>query len=196
MRKFLYHIFREADTGDNAGTNKPDTSKPDSSQLTTEQIASIVAAVEARQQRAGNAAAKAIAEQYGMSAEEMTALLKTEQKKQADKIPEAAQKQIDEANAKLQAYQLTAEVTKLGNAMGLVDADVAMTLLDRTKLSYKDGKYDGVQAALDALKESKPYLFKTKTEEKGGAWGQQRKGGAPGNETTARDEMRKMMFGK
>ena len=47
---------------------------------------------------------------------------------------------------------------------------------------------------LEALKTAKSYLFSE--QKKGGAWGMQRSGGAPGNEKTARDEMREQMFGK
>lgn len=141
-------------------------------------VAAVVAAMEARQQRAGDAVIKSMAEQYGMTPDEVKALLKAEQDKKKGQIPPEAQAQIDAANAKVQKIQLTAEVTKLGTAMGLVDVDVALTLMDQKKVVYKDdGTIEGVQDALDSLQKAKPYLFKE--QQKGGSWGQERKGGAP-----------------
>lgn len=147
-------------------------------QSTEQIVAAVVAAIEARQQRAGDAVIKSMAEQYGMTADELKALAKAEQDKKKGQLSPEAQAQVDAANAKVQKMQLSAEVTKLGTAMGLVDQDVAMQLMDSKLIVYKDdGSIEGVQKALDALKESKPYLFRQ--EQKGGAWGQNRQGGAP-----------------
>lgn len=170
----------DGDNGGNGGQNGAQGASGAQSGQSTEQIvAAVVAAIEARQQRAGDAVIKSMAEQYGMTVDELKALAKAEQDKKKGQIPPEAQAQIDAANAKVQKIQLTAEVVKLGAAMGLVDADVALTLMDSKKVVYKDdGTIDGVQDALDELKTAKPYLFK---QEQKGSWGQGRQGGAPGN---------------
>lgn len=183
MRKYFLpyfpRFFRSPDDGgagaDNAG--QQGGAGAQGGQSTEQIVAAVLTAVEARQKRAGDSVIKSMAEQYGMTTDEVNALLKAEQDKKRKELPAEVKAQIDAANAKVQKIQLTAEVTKLGAAMGLVDADVAMSLLDSSKISYNDdGAIDGVQSALDALKESKPYLFKI--EQKGG-WGQGRQGGAP-----------------
>lgn len=162
-------------------------------QSTDQIVAAVVAAMEARQQRAGDAVIKSMAEQYGMTTDEVKTLLKAEQDKKKGQLSPEAQAQVDAANARAQKMLLTAEVTKLGTDMGLVDVDVALSLLDQEKISYKDdGTVEGVQSALDALKEKKAYLFQA---QKQGSWGHGRQGGAPDNHDDARSEMRKAIFG-
>lgn len=198
MRRYLPYFsrfFRSPDDGgagaDNAGQQGQQGGAGAQGGQSTEQIvAAVLAAVEARQKRAGDSVIKSMAEQYGMTADEVNALLKAEQEKKKGQLPADVQAKIDEANAKVRKIQLSAEVAKLGATMGLVDTDVAMSLLDVKKVTYKDdGTIEGVQDALDALKESKPYLFQQ--EQKGGAWGQQRKGGAPdkGKPSTLKDAL-------
>lgn len=162
---------------------------------TVEQIvAAAMAAVEARQQRAGNSAIKSMAEQYGMSAEELTGLLDKAKAEKAKQLPPDVQKQLDDAKAQLDAYKINAEAAKIGADLGIVDVDVALTLIDKSKVKINDNGVTGLKEELEALKTAKPYLFSE--QKKGGAWGMQRSGGAPGNEKTARDEMREAMFGK
>lgn len=199
-RNFLpwFSVFFAPDGGDggnggadpqNPAQNGPQGASGAQGGQSTEQIvAAVLAAVEARQQRVGDAVIKSMAEQYGMTTDEVKTLLKAEQDKKKNELPAEVKAQIDAANAKVQKIQLTAEVTKLGASMGLVDADVALTLMDQTKIVYKDdGSIEGVQAAMDALKTAKPYLFKQ--EQKGG-WGQNRQGGAPDNKPgTLRDAL-------
>ena len=178
-------FFSPDDGGGNAGAQGGQNGAQGASgaqggQSTEQIVAAVVAAIEARQQRAGDAVIKSMADQYGMTVDELKALAKAEQDKKKGQIPPEAQAQIDAANAKVQKIQLTAEVVKLGAAMGLVDADVALTLMDQKKITFKeDGTVDGVQSALDALKETKPYLFGKKEQQ--GSWGQNRQGGAPGD---------------
>jgi hypothetical protein len=74
-----------------------------------------------------------------------------------------------------------------------VDADVAVTLMDKTKIKVgDDGAVTGAKEALEALKESKPYLFGTPAPK-----AQALKQGAPAaGEKTARDEIKEATFGK
>lgn len=180
---------------DGAGNGAQGVSGGTGGNLTAEQIASIVAAVEARQQRAGNAAMKSIADQYGMTPDEVGAILKQRQDENAKKLSPEAKAQVDAANAKVQTLMLSTEIAKLGASMGLVDADVAMQLIDKTKITYKDDKVEGVKEQLEALKSSKAYLFTGSGNgggNQGGSWGQQRQGGAPGagGPTSLRDALR------
>lgn len=162
---------------------------------TVEQIvAAAMAAVEARQQRAGNSAIKSMAEQYGMSAEELTGLLDKAKAEKAKQLPPDVQKQLDDAKAQLDAYKINAEAAKIGAELGIVDVDVALTLINKEKVKITDKGVTGLKEELEALKTAKPYLFSE--QKKGGAWGMQRNGGAPGNEKTVRDELREAMFGK
>lgn len=199
MRRYLPYysrFFRSPDDGAGAGDadkggqqGQQGGAGAQGGQSTEQIVAAVLAAVEARQKRAGDSVIKSMAEQYGMTTDEVNALLKAEQEKKKGQLPAEAQAKIDEANAKVRKIQLSAEVVKLGAAMGLVDTDVALTLMDAKKVNYKDdGTIEGVQDALDALKESKPYLFQ---QEQKGAWGQQRKGGAPdkGKPSTLKDAL-------
>lgn len=164
------------------------------SQTVEQIVAAAMAAVEARQQRAGNSAIKSMAEQYGMSAEELTGLLDKAKAEKAKQLPPDVQKQLDDAKAQLDAYKINAEAAKIGAELGLVDVEVALTLINKEKVKITDKGVTGLKEELEALKTAKPYLFSE--QKKGGAWGMQRSGGAPGSEKTVRDELREAMFGK
>lgn len=141
--------------------------------------AAVLKAVGDRTSRAETGVVKSMAEQYGMTEDALKAVLDKHKAEQAAKLPETAQKQIDAAKAELQKYKLAAEVTKEGAALGLLDADVAMTLLgeDATKANDK-GEFTGLKAALEKLKETKPYLFGAT--QKPGAMAQRVSGGTAG----------------
>lgn len=150
--------------------------------------------LDTRTQRAEKNAMASIAQQYGMTENEVTALMEEAKKKRATQLPADAQKQIDEANAKLAKYQLSAEIAKEGAALGLLDADVAMQLLpsDAIKTNNK-GELTGVKEALEKLKTDKPYLFGTS---KPTAMAQKVTGAPAGNEPSAKDEIRDIMYPK
>jgi hypothetical protein len=52
--------------------------------------------------------------------------------------------------------------TKLSGA-GVIDLDGALKLVDRSKIDVTDNGVDGVEAAIEALKTDKPYLFNAQT---------------------------------
>ena len=141
--------------------------------------AAVLKAVGDRTSRAETGVVKSMAEQYGMTEDALKAVLDKHKADQAAKLPEAAQKQIDAAKAELQKYKLAAEVAKEGAALGLLDPEVAMSLLgeDATKTNDK-GEFTGLKAALEKLKETKPYLFGAT--QKPGAMAQRVSGAAPG----------------
>lgn len=129
-------------------------------QPNAEQIAnSIVAAIEARSKRTENGIVKSYAEQYGMTEAEITQILDSAKKqKAAQPTPEqqaAMDKRLDMANGRL----ISAEIKAVGGNLGLLDADAASALMDKSKVKVKDdGTVEGVKEALEALKKNKPYL--------------------------------------
>lgn len=127
---------------------------------------SLMAAIENRTSRAERSVAHSFAEQYGMTEDEVKNILAAEKSKRAAQLPPEVQAQIDAANKLV----VSAEIKSLGAAMGLVDADAAMALLDMSGVKLEDGKVSGAQEALDALKTAKPYLFGATQPRK--AWGQ------------------------
>ena len=86
------------------------------------------------------------------------------------------EKQLAEAQAKAQEAEkranerlVRAEVISLATDMGLVDADAALALMDRTDVTVKDdGTVDGVKEALEALVAAKPWLKKEQKTTVGG----------------------------
>lgn len=156
----------------------------------------VLQAIEARNQRTERSIVKSMAEQHGLTEDELTAILGKAREDKAKQIAPEAQKQIDEANRRVEGILLAAEVRSLGAAMGLVDADAALTLMDRAGVKIEGDNVTGVQAALDKLREGKPWLFGGAAAPAAqGAWGQQH-GKAPRKEPTARDELRAALFGK
>lgn len=122
--------------------------------------AALIAALDARTQRAERGVAKSFAEQYGMTDAEIGAILEKAKAEKAKAIPADVQERIDAREKAINDRIIAAEIKAKGAAMGLVDADVALQLIDRKDI--KIGENDavtGVDEALEALQESKPYLF-------------------------------------
>ena len=137
-------------------------------------VSALMSALENRQQRLERSVTRDMATQYGMTEEELTTLLNSHRAEKAKQLSPEAQQQIDAANARVQALMLQNEVTRLGASMGLIDAEAAITLMDRTKIKTENNAITGVQEALDALKTSKPYLFGAAVQQQPAqAWGQQ-----------------------
>lgn len=88
---------------------------------------------------------------------------KTELQKAQDAVAKAKADQtatLQTANQRLIKAEVTLKVAELG----LVDADAAYALMDRTHVSVADdGKVSGVDEALKALLAAKPYLKKGDT---------------------------------
>lgn len=140
-------------------------------------VQTLINAVENRTQRAETSVIKSIANQYGMSEAEVSALLSKARDEKAKALPEDVQKRIDEANERVNGKLIAAEVKALGTAMGLLDADIALMMLDRTGVKVDEqGNVTGVQEALDALKTAKPVLFGSAQQT--AAWGQKQGGTA------------------
>lgn len=150
-------------------------------------------ALNTRTDRAERSVARSFAEQYGMTESEVTALLEKAKADKAKAIPPEVQQQIDTANERANNLLITAEVKNIGSEMGLIDAETALLLLDRTNIKVNaEGTVTGVKEALEALKGSKAFLFG-----QAGAWGQ-KQGGSPATMSKSeiaqlkdRDERRK-----
>lgn len=121
---------------------------------------SLLNALGARQERAENAVIRSFAEQNGVSESDLKQIVADWKKEKDSKPTEAQQKQIDAALDRANSLLISAEVKSVGASMGLKDAEVALSLLDRSKITVKDdGKVEGVKDQLEALKKSKDYLF-------------------------------------
>lgn len=152
----------------------PPTTQPVVPAVDPNQIAeAFMNELDKRTGRAEGAAIKSFAEKYSMTEDEVKQVLENEKAKRAAVLPPEAQAQIEAAHNMM----IAAQVQSMGNAMGLVDAEVAMQLMDKSKIKVDGTGVTGVQEALDALKETKPYLFGQLQPK--GAWGQPQ--GSPSN---------------
>lgn len=124
--------------------------------------AAILSAVEVRTKRAESGVVKSMAEQYGMTDAEVAEILEAERQKRAKQLSPEQQKLVDGQLARANELLIAADVRNTGAVMGLVDAETALLLLDRTNVKVDDkGAVTGVKEALETLKTAKPYLFGT-----------------------------------
>ena len=103
MKKLPMNLqfFAEDPNPDPNPAPAPDPAAPNVDQI----VAAALTAMEARQQRAGNSVIQSMAEQHGMSADELTAAIDRAKAEKAKQMPPDVQKQLDEANAKVAAFQ-------------------------------------------------------------------------------------------
>lgn len=167
------------------------------SQPKAEDIASaLLAALDTRTQRAERSVAKSFSEQYGLSEEEINGILAKAKADKDARIPEAAQAEINKQIAQAHNILVAAEVKTRGAAMGLVDADTAILLMNKDNVKVDEkGAVSGVEDALKALKEAKPFLFTAQPTGQKTSVGGQIVSSPAGGEATARDEMKKILFG-
>lgn len=82
---------------------------------------------------------------------------KEEADKKALEASEAAQKAQEKANARI----LNTEIKSIARALDANDPGDVLALLDKSSITLdEDGNYQGVEEAVNALKESKPWMFK------------------------------------
>lgn len=131
-------------------------------------VTAAMAAMEARQQRAGSAVIKSVAEQHGISADELTAAIEKAKAEKAAQVPPDVQKQLDAANAQIAAYQ---------NREAAAAAGVSPAFADFVIFEAQKGVKDGTDFAASL----KDYLEKNpqyKADAKPAAWGLPSVGGA------------------
>jgi len=122
--------------------------------------AAILSAVEVRTKRAESGVVKSMADQYGMTDAEVAEILEAERRKRASQLSPEQQKIVDGQLTRANNLLIAADVKSVGSAMGLIDAETALLLLDRTNVKVDEkGAVSGVKEALEALKTAKPYLF-------------------------------------
>lgn len=175
------------------GTGAPAANQPvnqaANNTMTPEAIAEAFAkALNTRTDRAERSVARSFAEQYGMTETEVTALLEKAKADKAKAIPPEVQQQIDAAQEKANNLLIVAETKALCTELGIIDADVAFQLMDKTNVKVDEaGKVTGAKEALEALKAAKPFL--AHQQQPSGAWGQ-KQSGAPAAMT--KEEIAKM----
>ena len=95
--------------------------------------------------------------------------LEPDPQKNFDQQLAEANKKAQEAEKRANERLVRAEVISLATDMGLIDADAALALMDRTDVTVKDdGTVDGVKEALEALVVAKPWLKKEQKTTVGG----------------------------
>lgn len=115
---------------------------------------------EAANEKKARGIAKSMAEQNGLTEDELLAYIAEKKAAKANALPEDAQRQINEARAEVQRMKLETALTKEAAAMGLIDTDAAMKLMPEGAVKVNDkGEVTGLREALEALKKDKPYLF-------------------------------------
>ena len=120
--------------------------------------AALLTALETRQQRTERSVAKSFSEQYGLSETEISDILARAKAEKEAKIPEAAQAEITKQLERANGLLIAADVRAKGAALGLVDADTALLLLDKSKIKVDDkGIVTGTEEALKDLQSSKAY---------------------------------------
>ena len=180
-------------------TKQPETKPPETKlqpqteprqQLDAAEFAdALMKALDDRTSRAEKGVLKSMAEQYGFTEDEARDIMEKAISEKAAQLPENVQKLLDEANARVRKMQISAEVTKVGAELGLLDADVSFQLLpaDAIKINAK-GEVTGIRDALEALKKEKPYLFGAQA-----AGGMKKGTGAP-PEKDAKSEIMETMY--
>ena len=153
----------------------------------------ILGAAESRADRASKQVIKSMAEQYNLTEDEATTLFEKARDAKKAQLPPEKQDELDKALNRANDRLIAAEVKTVAIELKIVDAEAALALMDKSKIKVNDkGDVTGVKEALEALAKAKPYLVgKTQTD---GAWGDKQGGGA-GDQLTARDELKKQMFG-
>lgn len=140
--------------------NNAPTPAPAAAPKAEDIAAALLTALETRQQRTERSVAKSFSEQYGLSETEISDILARAKAEKEAKIPEAAQAEIAKQLERANGLLIAADVRAKGAALGLVDADTALLLLDKSKIKVDDkGVVTGTEEALKDLQASKAYLF-------------------------------------
>ena len=140
--------------------NNAPTPAPAAAPKAEDIAAALLTALETRQQRTERSVAKSFSEQYGLSETEISDILAKAKAEKEAKIPEAAQAEITKQLERANGLLIAADVRAKGAALGLVDADTALLLLDKSKIKVDDkGIVTGTEEALKDLQSSKAHLF-------------------------------------
>lgn len=124
----------------------------------------LIAALDARQQRTERSVIHSFAQQNNMSVEELTQLVNDHMAELVAAIPDEVQARINERLQVADNRLIAAEVKAIGAQLHLVDTDAAFALMDKSGIAVdENGNVTGVQEALTALTEAKPWLVEQAT---------------------------------
>lgn len=121
-------------------------------------LKALLSAVQERAQRAEKGVLRSMAEQTGV---EETALAAMLSQARADQTQAEAEAQQQTQTERLHRRLIAAEVKAVGAELGLLDAEVALGLMDAGAVAVsEEGGVTGVREALEALRTQKRYLFR------------------------------------
>jgi len=131
-------------------------------------VESVLSALDARTKRAENSVIRSVAQQNGLSEDELTTLINDARAKKAEQLPEAAQRKIDEATNRANARLINAEGKAIATELGFANVSDALKLINHNNVKVTDDdNVEGLREELEALAKESPYLLKGA----GGAWG-------------------------
>ena len=153
--------------GDAPAANPASSETPDDHQASDSALKeTLLKAVAERSRRAESSVVRSMAEQNGVPEDTLSDLLTQARAEQAENLPPEVRKRVETADHRL----LLAEVKSVGSELGLVDAEVALQLMDPAVVAVaENGTVTGVREALETLKQRKGYLFAPPAR---GAWAQ------------------------
>ena len=153
--------------GDAPAANPASSETPDDPQAPDSALKeTLLKAVAERSRRAESSVVRSMAEQNGVPEDTLSDLLTQARAEQAENLPPEVRKRVETADHRL----LLAEVKSVGSELGLVDAEVAVQLMDPAAVTVEEnGTVTGVREALETLKQRKGYLFAPPAR---GAWAQ------------------------
>ena len=153
--------------GDAPAANPASSETPDDPQAPDSALKeTLLKAVAERSRRAESSVVRSMAEQNGVPEDTLSGLLTQARAEQAETLPPEVRKRVETADHRL----LLAEVKSVGTELGLVDAEVAVQLMDPAAVTVEEnGTVTGVREALETLKQRKGYLFAPPAR---GAWAQ------------------------
>ena len=153
--------------GDAPAATPAEPAMPDAGQTPDPTLKeTLLKAVAERSRRAESSVVRSMAEQNGVPEDTLSNLLTQARAEQAEDLPPEVRKRVETADHLL----LLAEVKSVGTELGLVDAEVALQLMDPATVSVtENGTVTGVREALETLKQRKGYLFAAPAR---GAWAQ------------------------
>ena len=130
------------------------------SDMDAERIAdSLAAALENRRQRAERSVINSFARQNNVSPDMLLGLLQQRRNSDGSGIPDDVQAAIDRRMKAADDRLIHAEIRNVGSQLGLIDADAAFALMDRSAIHVgDDGSVNGVLESLQELIKNKPYL--------------------------------------
>ncbi len=147
---------------DPASNMQQPAAKPAAQTKPEDFAAALLAAVEAATAKKERTIVRSMAEQYGLTDEEAQTALTAAKAEKAKQLPPEVQQRLEQITRAADNKLIAAEVRIQGAAMGLLDADAALALMDKSGVKVdQSGAVSGAKETLEALKTAKPYLFRT-----------------------------------